>query len=257
MPDAAAYLRPSGRRHAGQHRASARAAAAEPGAPGPGQHQAAGRHSRRRRARGVLRPLHAGLARQGHHHGPLGDGGHPSGQAIPALSPRFPARDHGRIRAAHRAPHAGQQGRFGHRDHPGTGRGAHAHRLAHRLHVGRQRLPGGRARRGDSAVGAVQDLRDGARDSARAARSGPRDRAAVRRRARAFHAHRQPPRLRRAAAPWHAARPAGRARRPGARRGQDLRRLPGPRHPRIREDEEQRRRHGQDAGSHGDRRRAA
>ena len=45
------------------------------------------------------------------------------------------------------------------------------------------------------------------------ARSGPRDRAAVPRRARPFHAHRQPARLRRAAASRHAARPAGRARR--------------------------------------------
>ena len=46
---------------------------------------------------------------------------------------------------------------------------AHAHRLAHRLHLGRQRFPGGRARRGHPALGAVQDLRDGPRDHARAA----------------------------------------------------------------------------------------
>jgi phosphopentomutase len=35
---------------------------------------AAGRGARR-----SVRALRAGLARQGHHHGPLGDGGHPSG----------------------------------------------------------------------------------------------------------------------------------------------------------------------------------
>ena len=37
-------------------------------------------------SRGRLRPLHAGLARQGHHHRPLGNGGHSSRQAVPALS---------------------------------------------------------------------------------------------------------------------------------------------------------------------------
>ena len=51
--------------------------------------------------------------------------------------------------------HARQQSRVGNRDHQGTGRGAHAHRIADRLHFGRQRVPGGRARRGDSALGAV------------------------------------------------------------------------------------------------------
>ena len=71
-----------------------------------------------------------------------------------------------------------------HRDHPGTRRGAHAHGLAHRLHLGRQRVPDRRARRSDPAVGAVQNLRDRARDSARAARSGPGDRAPVHRLAR-------------------------------------------------------------------------
>ena len=119
---------------------------------------------------------------------------------FPLYPARLSAGDHERVRAPHRPRFARQQGRLGHRDHPGTGRRAHAHRLADRLHLGRQRVPGGRARRSDPAVGAVQDLRDRARDSARPARSGPRDRAAVHRLARQFHAHRQPPRLRRAAA---------------------------------------------------------
>ena len=59
-----------------------------------------------------------------------------------------------------------------------------------------------------------------------------------------LHAHPQPPRLRRSAAPRHAARPAGGARRAGPQRGQDLRRLPRPRHWRLREDQEQRRGNG-------------
>jgi phosphopentomutase len=47
----------------------------------------------------------------------------------------------------------------------------------------------------------------------------------------------------------HAARSARRTAF-GAQRRQDLRRFPGPRHPRLRKDQEQRRRHGEDAGSH-------
>ncbi len=131
-----------------------------------------------------------------------------------------------------------------HRDHQGTGRGAHAHRFADRLHLGRQRLPGGGARRSHPAVGTVQDLRDRARNPARPVRGGARDRASVRRRARRVRPHLQPPRLRRAAAQGHAARPPRRTRRRGVQRRQDLRCLPGARHPAIREDQEQRRRHG-------------
>ena len=75
--------------------------------------------------------------------------------------------------------------------------------------------------------------------------------------ARQFHAHAQPPRLRRAAAQGHAARSTGRARRARPQRRQDLRRVPGPRHRRIGQDQEQRRRHGEDAGGDGRRSDAA
>ena len=65
----------------------------------------------------------------------------------------FPRGDHGRVREPHRPQRARQQGRLRHRDHQGTRRRAHAHRLADRLHIGRQRLPGRRARGGDSRCG--------------------------------------------------------------------------------------------------------
>ncbi len=107
-----------------------------------------------------IRPLRAGVARQGHHHGPLGDGRHPSRQAVSALPARISARDHAGVRTPHRARHAGQLRRFGHRDHQRARRGAHAHRQAHRLHFRRQRVSSGRARGSDPALGAIQDLRN-------------------------------------------------------------------------------------------------
>ncbi len=134
---------------------------------------------------GRLRPLRAGFARQGHDHRPLGNGRHPSREAVPALS-----RTASRRRSWSEFERRIGRCALGNKAASGTeiiqelGAGAHAHRLAHRLHFGRQRVPGGRARRSDPAVGAVQDLRDRARDSARPARSGPRDRAAVHRLAR-------------------------------------------------------------------------
>ena len=103
---------------------------------------------------------------------------------FPLYPQRLSARGHARIRAPHRPLVARQQGGLRHRDHRGARRGAHAHRLADRLHLGRQRVPGRRARRGDPALGAVQDLRDRARNSARSVRGGPRDRAPVHRHAR-------------------------------------------------------------------------
>ena len=57
----------------------------------PGQHQAAGGHSAGRRSARGLRPLRAGLAGQGHHHRPLGNGRHSSGPAVSALPARIPA----------------------------------------------------------------------------------------------------------------------------------------------------------------------
>ena len=73
-----------------------------------------------RRAAGGVRPLRARLARQRHHHRPLGNGRHPSRQAVPALSARLPARNHAGVRTPHRPRHARQQGRVGDRDHQGT-----------------------------------------------------------------------------------------------------------------------------------------
>ena len=69
--------------------------------------------------------------------------------------------------------------------------------------------------------------------------------------ARQVHPHRQSPRLRRAAAQGHAARSTRRSRRAGPQRRQDLRRLPRARHSRVRQDQEQRRRNGEDARGDG------
>jgi phosphopentomutase len=64
-------------------------------------------------SRGLVRPLHAGLARQRHHHRPLGNGRHPSGPSLPALPSRISARDHAGIRAADRPPFAGNKAASG------------------------------------------------------------------------------------------------------------------------------------------------
>ena len=87
MPDAAAYG-DAGSDTLGNIAQPPAAAPAQPVPPGPRQHQAAGGTAARRRACRIVRPLRAGLARQGHHHRPLGDGRHPSRKAFPA----FPAR---------------------------------------------------------------------------------------------------------------------------------------------------------------------
>ena len=123
-------------RHARQYCTPPPVAPAEPVPAGTGQHQAARRTTAGRRANRIVRALRAGVARQRHYHGPLGDGGHPPGEAFSALSARIPARDHGRIRAPYRATHAGQQGRLGNRNHRRAWRGAYAHGVAYRLHVG-------------------------------------------------------------------------------------------------------------------------
>ena len=67
----------------------------------------------------------------------------------------------------------------------------------------------------------------------------------------AFQAHGEPARLRGAAARRHAARQAGGREGRGLQRGQDLRRVSGARHRRSCHDEEQCRRHGEDARSDG------
>ena len=183
--------------------------AAQPGAAGARQYQAAGGHRRRpnlpraptaaarwpRRARTPPPATGKWRASTWHRPFPLYPHGFP-----PEIMSEFERRIGRRS--------LGNKAASGTEIIKELGAGAHAHRLAHRLHLRRQRLPGGRARRGHPALGALQDLRNRARDSARAARSGARHRAAVHRRAGQFHAHRQPSRLRRAAAQGHAARPA-------------------------------------------------
>ena len=103
------------------------------------------------------------------------------------------------------------------------------------LHLGGQRVSNRGARGSHSAPGALPHVRDRARNPARAARSGARDRAAIRRQARRVSPRqRRAPRLRRAAARGHAARPAGRARACRCFGRQDRRHFSRPRHHAIR-----------------------
>ncbi len=90
---------------------------------------------------GRFRPADASLARQGHHLRPLGADGHPPGYPLPHLPGWLPAGGDRRVPPARRAGHFRQQTGFRHRDPQGAGRGAHAHRQTHRVHLGRQRLP--------------------------------------------------------------------------------------------------------------------
>jgi len=106
--------RPPGRRHAGQYRPHPRLKLPNLARLGIGNIKPlagiAPAESPRR-----LRALHAGLAGQGHHHRALGNGGHPPGESLPALSARVPARDHDRVRAAHRPQVSRQRGGVRHR----------------------------------------------------------------------------------------------------------------------------------------------
>ena len=64
-----------------------------------------------------------------------------------ALFPGVPGRADRRVRGPRRSRrHSGQQGRFGHGDHRRTRGRTCAHRLAHRLYLGRQRVPDRRPR---------------------------------------------------------------------------------------------------------------
>ena len=76
------------------------------------------------------------------------------------------------------------------------GRRAPAHRVAHRLHVGRQRLSDRGTRRRRARRRALSDVRGRVRSGRRGPRRRPRDRATVRRHARPFHAHLEPAGLR-------------------------------------------------------------
>ena len=84
------------------------------------------------------------------------------------------------VRAADRPQGARQQGRLGHRDPQGAGRGAPAHRQPDRLHLGRQRLPDRGPRGPDPAGGAVPALPRGLRAGLPPVRRLPRDRASLR-----------------------------------------------------------------------------
>ena len=90
MPDAAAYG-DAGSDTLGNIARQRGLARAESLPPGAGQSEADRRTAAGRAARRRLRPLHAGLARQGHHHRPLGDGRHPSREAVSAVSARLSA----------------------------------------------------------------------------------------------------------------------------------------------------------------------
>ena len=101
-------------------------------------------------ARWLLRQRRHALAGQGHDDGPLGDGRHLAAAGVSRLPARLSAGSDRGIRARHRPQDDRQQARQRHGNSQGTGRGAHAHGLPDRLHLGRQRFPDRRARRGDS-----------------------------------------------------------------------------------------------------------
>ena len=86
-------------------------------------------------------------------------------QAFPVYPNGFPPRNHRRVRSADRPRNHRQQARFRHRNHQGTRRGARAHRQAHRVHVGRQRLSDRHARRRDSHRRVVPHVRNRAKTS--------------------------------------------------------------------------------------------
>ena len=160
-----------------------------------------------------------GLARQGHALGPLGAGRRAGALGLgllPRHRPRLPRRRGGRGLPPRRdRRHPRQPPRLGHRHHRRGGRGAPADRLAHLLHLGRQRVPDRRARGGvrprppDRAL--PRPRADAPRPTDRAGSSrGPSSASPG-----TFKRTAAPPRLRHRAARADAARP--RATRPGGR----------------------------------------
>ena len=99
---------------------------------------------------------------------------------VPHLSRRASPGGRRAVRGAHRPQGPRQQGRLRHRDPEGAGRGAPAHRLAHPLHLGRQRVPGRGARGPRPARRALPHLPHRLRDRLPAVRRLPRHRAALR-----------------------------------------------------------------------------
>ena len=143
-----------------------------------------------------------------------------------------------------------QPGGERHADHRGAGRRAPAHREAHRLHVGRLGLPGGRPR-GDCAARDPLRLVPGGASHPRPAPRRARDRAAVRGKAGRVHEDLQPQGLLARAASSNRPRAAGRGARPGHRGGQDRRHLRPPRPLRGRAHRGERRRPAPDRGDPG------
>ena len=128
----------------------------------------------------------------------------------------------GRVQAAR---HPRRLPRLGYRDHRGAGRGAYQDRQADLLHLGRQRVPGRRARTA-FRIGAALSLLRARQGIARAAQHRACDRAAVRRReSRRLPPHRASPRLHHAAAGGNAAGSRLGFRRGGLEHRQDRRHL--------------------------------
>ena len=160
--------------------------------------------------RGRLWLRRGGKQGQGHAERPLGNG-RLSGAVrlglFPARAAVLPAcadpAAGGRIQAAR---HSRRLPRLGHGDHRGARRGAYQDRQADLLHLGRQRVPGRRARAA-FRIGAALSLLRARQGTAGAAQHRTRDRAAVRRREpRGLPPHRPSPRLHHAAAGRNAAR---------------------------------------------------
>ena len=141
----------------------------------------------------------------------------------PDLPGRIPAGRDRAARGGHRPALLLQQPLQRHRGDRGLRRAPPRDRRGDPLHVGRLGPPVRRARGRALRAGAVRGLRGGARGDDRRARRGPRDRAAVRGRARQLPPPRGPARLRRAAA--RALVPGGDPgrRAAGARRREDPR----------------------------------
>ena len=136
---------------------------------------------------------------------------------FPAHHPGFPPElTDALIARGEAAGHPRQQARLRHRHHRGVRRGAHPHRQADLLHLGRFRASDLRPTRSISGwSGSMRSARSAASSAIALNIGRVIARPFVGERAGAFQAHRQPPGLRRAAAGRHAARPL---RREAARR---------------------------------------
>ena len=122
-------------------------------------------------------------------------------RAFPTFPDGFPSDVIAGCSAADRPRRPWQQSGVGNDDHRRARRRAHADRLAHRLHVSRQRVPDRRPRRDRACIRALSCVRDRLQYRRRRARRRPRDRAPLRRSSRVVHAHDESARLCAAASP--------------------------------------------------------